>query len=777
MDATGPDSPVQVVVDCGLVAGKLINKWYIYNWWHNCNKPAQEVRWINMQHNLRVRPPTPSASASPRPSPSPSNPSPGIQEPNPTPTPKVDPCDEPEEPDEGEAEIDGKNEKILIFDASALEDSAAKPQNVTITHRIVTINSPEARDLKGVMKINKIQGDESAYKILHNGAPLTFPAEIPIEEPGHEGCGRHDGHSGIESLSITPLKNSALVLEISVDPDDGAALPDKSAKLMLVPVDMAVDANRDGVIKFAGNFNSSDPNLAGKPQDKTEESKPFRFWINDDNDGLPNAEGEAVGTGTSDYEDGVIQTARDLEDFARLYVHIGGFYEEIADGTFKIGLKWRDTNGTAPKVKVYKSTDTAGSDSYLKEDTAAFAQVSGDDVEMLGEVTGSGELILDREGLFSGYSKANPKLCLLFEGSGEGKGQLCITIHKADGAPLGEGPGVWLDLKNVKKMYVRSYGKPRSGSVIWQKPNEYNPYQEPVVTNADMDAVPFEKPTDETLDTIVLVHGIHGAGIFTESQALDTYTQMASTTFKRLWHQGFKGRFGFYKWEAHHISQFNESEYRAWKSGRGLAAFLTSLPGKNKNLICFSQGGVVGSSAIRDYGATPNAMIVMQAAIPAVCYDSEPTLNRFPNALPDTVADLGYRGYHGTTGTRIINFSDPTDDATGDLWGVSQNLKPEPRYGYDPAAPLGQRHTATYRLAVGRFVMDLHESLPMITRSKSRTIAHEPGAAGVISSSVPLDSTFGFNNEHGAAFDRPIQNNLNDFYDEVLSQFGIPFNL
>ena len=46
---------------------------------------------------------------------------------------------------------------------------------------------------------------------------------------------------------------------------------------------IAVDANRVGVIKFAGNYDSTE--AQGKPYDKTEEAKPFRFWINDDDDG------------------------------------------------------------------------------------------------------------------------------------------------------------------------------------------------------------------------------------------------------------------------------------------------------------------------------------------------------------------------------------------------------------------------------------------------------------------------------------------------------------
>lgn len=586
-------------------------------------------------------------------------------------------------------------------------------------------------------------------------------------------------YTNVRVFQVSPTSHMLLASASKVSDQQNHAM-------LMIPADIAVDANRDGIISYGG----SSADIGGTTRDNTSKDRPFRFWCNDDDDGLPNSEGEVVVSASKDYEDGAIQTARDLEDFSRLQLFIGSYHSEIAAGTMKVGLKWSDTNGTSPKIKVYKSTDTTGTDSYLKGETAAFAQVSGPDAETLGEVAGENALILDREGLWSSYSASNPKACLLFEGSGEGKGQLVVTIHDQNGDEIGEGPGVWLDLKDVRKMYSRMYGKPRAGSVPWKKPDEYSPYQEPVVTNAALDAVPFDKPFDETSDTIVLVHGIHGATIFTEQQAIDSNTQMASTTFKRLWWQGFKGRFGFYKWEAHNLLLFNESEYRAWKSGRGLAAFLSDLPGDSKNVICFSQGGVVGSSAIRDYGATPDAMIFMQAAIPAVCYDDDPGLNIHANDLPDTVADLGYRGYHGATVSSLINFADPSDVATGLGWRTAQNIKPEPSYVYDVSKPSGdpQRHRigGYYRDVNGdppqiwvpfdRGVTDLHESVAMIAEAKSNTIAHEPDAGSRITFSVNLKNAFGFDNEHGAAFDRPIQQNLNDFYDEALTQFGIPFN-
>ena len=53
--------------------------------------------------------------------------------------------------------------------------------------------------------------------------------------------------------------------------------------LYLIPAAMAVDANRDGTIAFSGDT-----------RDTTSQAATFRFWCNDDNDGLPNSEGDVI---------------------------------------------------------------------------------------------------------------------------------------------------------------------------------------------------------------------------------------------------------------------------------------------------------------------------------------------------------------------------------------------------------------------------------------------------------------------------------------------------
>ena len=110
---------------------------------------------------------------------------------------------------------------------------------------------------------------------------------------------------------------------------------------------------------------------------------------------MPNSEGDVVGPSSADHEDGVIQTARDLEDFTRLWLKFEAFQKEISEGTYSIGLKWKKTTGS-PSIKVYKSADTNGSDSYLKDEADALKQISGKDTETIGTVAGETSLILPK---------------------------------------------------------------------------------------------------------------------------------------------------------------------------------------------------------------------------------------------------------------------------------------------------------------------------------------------------------------------------------------------
>ena len=587
-----------------------------------------------------------------------------------------------------------------------------------------------------------------------------------------------------EPIDIT-VNYSNIIYNDDPDSPDYPDIDGCTLFLYLIPAAIAVDANRDGTIAFSG-----------EARDTTSQDAPFRFWCNDDNDGLPNSEGDVVGPSSPDHEDGVIQTARDLEDFTRLWLKFDAFQKEISEGTYRIGLKWKTTG--SPSIKLYRSTDTNGSDSYLKDEEAALKQISGKDTGAIGTVASETSLMLPTD-LWSG-SGDQEKLCLLFEGSQEGKGQLVLTIEKSDGTEIGEGPGVWLDLKNIKKMYVRGKGTPESGVDAPYESYLNQPNPPPTWYVEDQNGHPFSEPHDETDSLVVFVHGIHAPFVDANSAYISNIVT-AETVFKRLWHQGFKGRFAFYKWPALNPAgfgstgfEYNFSEYRAWKYGRGLAGFVSSISKASNNLFAHSQGNIVCGAALTDYDLTIDNYVLTQAAVPAGSYDASGGQNdpnsingyaRFwakeaRNPTPDFADDLGYRGYLAALNAsgNAVNFHNFDDFALASgrallervevNWEANEDsYKPDGSfsnsnwYTYVPSNPTGQRCQLVDAVIVGRFVTDPHESMALVARPRSKAVGARAGVQGSIDdefdlAAAPLEFSPS-SDDHSAQVARRIQ--------------------
>jgi hypothetical protein len=215
-------------------------------------------------------------------------------------------------------------------------------------------------------------------------------------------------------------------------------------------------------------------------------------------------ENDVVPASQANHLDDIIQGRRDLEDFTRLWLRFEAFSSEIANGTFKVGFKWKDETG-APAIKVYKSADAAGSTSYLTDDTAASAQVDGANRVAIGTVSTGGDMLILPADFWSSSSAQNK--CLIFEGASEGKGQLVITIQKSDGSDVGEGPGVWLDLKNIKTMYERGRAIPDFPDHPYDHIDAWSP---PQIGSERYDAGhAFSNLPGEEKNLIVYVHGIN----------------------------------------------------------------------------------------------------------------------------------------------------------------------------------------------------------------------------------------------------------------------------
>ena len=117
--------------------------------------------------------------------------------------------------------------------------------------------------------------------------------------------------------------------------------------------------------------------------------------------------------------------------------------------------------------------------------------------------------------------------------------------------------------------------------------------------------------------------------------------RFAETAFKRLYWQGYQGRFGAipladdsglpfgeFSPQAFDLRKFDNSEYNAWPSGVGLLNKLNDLnaeyPGQ-VYLMAHSLGNVVAGEALRLAGNNQvvNTYIAMQGAISAHAYDQK----------------------------------------------------------------------------------------------------------------------------------------------------------
>lgn len=577
---------------------------------------------------------------------------------------------------------------------------------------------------------------------------------------------------------------------------------------------LAVDANRDGEIRFRtnGTMGSEDNS------DVTSADKPYRFWVNDDDDGDQSRGEEEFINDVRDHEFNRlfgVRSRRDLEDFARMHIYFGGLQEAIVAGRIKVGLKWKEGYTDSPAINVYLSADATGSDSYITDatGTAALAQITGDyknaikDTDNRVTVDTSGTFIFRPE-FWSGLNANNPRHFLLFEVESIGSGQLVIVLLGQNGNLLGECPGVWFDLKNIKSMYERAVvttGGPRS-----QNGTDYTISIPSDFTGPDANNIPrptmgwepnplgfaFNPDPAETKTYIIYVHGWR----WSPEKAINR----TETVFKRLWHVGYKGRLAALRWPTFYggpddddssiwptppgLFTYNNSEYRAWKSGDSLKQYVNNLPGDYaRSVVAHSMGNFVTSEALRNGMAVLN-YAMLNSAVSASCYDETVSLRQpeWYYITPNTDSDpgtrsLAYVGRFGTLNANVINFYLPNDSATLNGWNLwNSRWKPEwyqPEnvgYEYHSNWEPGDRLRIKFALSVPRNLIDPHESMAYACQSLTYTVGAEHRTAGSIDDRVNMDALFQFGNEHGAQWDRRIQQDgVRDFYRRLLLKLDI----
>jgi hypothetical protein len=462
-------------------------------------------------------------------------------------------------------------------------------------------------------------------------------------------------------------------------------------------VKIQLDVNHDGVM---------DTSLAGS--DDTSMNRPFVFWANNNYDRWHSVDCNIVGQNCDQEQDDlgaddianlpalqqvpdglytsnfipVIPCTRDLEDYARLW--IPGLSSLMAALPTNYTVQLIATGGQ--QLKIFRAVEADGGTNYLFDEATASSQVANSSSLFLGVLASGLPIVLN----------GKPNLGEHFIFCCPQPGEADITLRVSDpNQNIIASTKAYIQIVDIKDMYERW--------TVGERP-AYAPTN--IAQRADEDlpsgeTIPFQYPTNADASTpyILFVHGWN-----METWEKDRYAEAA---FKRLYWQGYQGRFGIFRWPTDHDfgpigdswnnavtdpENYDRSESNAWASATGLLNLLNTLnaqyPG-SVYLMAHSMGNVVAGEALRQAGTSHvvNTYVAMQAAVPAHCYDPAATTRTIPfpfdSGTPNcyahywTAAAPSY--FNGSAGAgTYVNFYNTNDYALGTLlWQLNQDTKPD----------------------------------------------------------------------------------------------------
>ena len=385
-------------------------------------------------------------------------------------------------------------------------------------------------------------------------------------------------------------------------------------QLYVLKVDLDVDHNRDREIKFTAN-------------DATSSDDKYRFWINNDCDSGDDDAAEDLDpfANAVDHSDSTIQCQRDLEDFSPLGFKIeapNAVFDGIHAGAIEISLAFKDANG-GPAIKLYEAVNTGGVFNYLDDASTAASQAGTAPYEnSMGEVALGRPFVFPAssvDDLVRGLSISSPSLYLVFEGSGIGSAELVLRLKKS-GVTICESAPVFIDLKDIKKMYEHyTLGDTvaMDAAVIPTTATEINEFS-------------YTTSSPEEDDYILFIHGWR--------MLPWERRYFAETAYKRLFWVNYRGRFGLFSWPTEHCDpawsepgNYDRSEQKAWHSGAGFRNLLVKLDAlypDRVRVMAHSMGNIVASEALRHeaVSGSPNPIahtyIASQSASVAHAYDA-----------------------------------------------------------------------------------------------------------------------------------------------------------
>lgn len=457
----------------------------------------------------------------------------------------------------------------------------------------VTVEGPA-----GVVKIvavdpevERLQGWEAA---LAEG--IELPSGIPLV-PGEMADGRSLAGRRLVVVALQPGVVRLLVGAA------GSPATNLGRTITVLPgIQLAVDANRDGVLTLLGESFT----------DEVTAAEPFRFWVNDDADtgDLKDADIPLGAAAAANFQDEVVNSARDLVDFFPVFLDLAGALEVLRDGPpVRVRLKQADgalnfaysAKGRMGAEDHWRTSAKTGyGNAFDREPGAAETQrITADGVELSPAFVagvrdlGWGVLLLE------GRSPTAQPLVLELERSGE-------VIATAQ---------LPLRLSNVEEMFfqINVTGVPRE----YDGSEPVLPESAPPDRKADTDGAWPDHLTNGNY--FVFVHGFN-----IDAQGARGWQ---AEMFKRVHVLGSRARFVGITWHGAtglHVGDgyldYHKAVFNALQTGDALAQALEFTAGKQVTIAAHSLGNAVVAQAIEFGEFRPVHYLMFNAALPTEAF-------------------------------------------------------------------------------------------------------------------------------------------------------------
>ncbi len=518
--------------------------------------------------------------------------------------------------------------------------------------------------------------------------------------------------------------------------------------------DLMTDADRDGSIDYDTVDNRTSP------------STPYIFWLNNNKDEEYESF-DIIEEEDMDCNDNIIRNQRDLEDFSLLKLSVSGCMDELTSGKYKCYITFSDITEETPSINLFSYP---GKPSEYLTNQAEGAKLLNKPELFIPQSKGKWHIT---EEMFS--SEGTPTF--VFEAKTAGKGALAVQIYDDNDEIIFENPLLYLELKDIKNMYERYYIGHSKGNT-WQDINLLEAEDIPDTYDKNTSGLfRYDSSSPEEDDYILFVHGWR-----MKPWKKEAYSE---TAYKRLFWQGYNGRFGMLHWPTEWVSDswytmvadlnnYDRSEHKARKSSVGLSKLLEKLNSdyqEKVRVVAHSMGNVVVSEALKlCQDNTVHTYVASQSASVADSYginEDDIVSYNIPNLYkeyPYNNNQFYYESIENVVSNGIFNFYNVTDKAITDPWNINQYTKPDNSDGYGYNFPEAYYYRAIYGYNAGiKTVIELnelflpedcYEILSRIVPARSKALgAHEGTKEEAITEKIDLNGVgFEYNKEHSAQF-------------------------